>query len=39
MTTNVKGLDNFDKVSINIEKLNRNIDFIEDDIYAKIKII
>ena len=37
MTTNVKGLDDFEKVSINIEKLNRSIDFIEDDIYAKIK--
>ena len=37
MTSNVRGLDKVERVSINIEKLDRSIDFIEDDIYTKIK--
>jgi hypothetical protein len=37
ISENVKGLDNINRISIEVEKLSRDIEFIEDDIYIKLK--
>lgn len=37
ISENVKGLDSIDRINVNIETVSRDIDFIEDDIYYKLK--